>query len=170
RRVEGGVDTYGDIGAVQVVVDGRGDADDGEPCLRKSVGARERAVASDHDEPFDRVLLEHLQRALPSFGRAELRAAGAAEHGAADVDDAGDVAGPERLELALDQPGVALSDAGHLEPARHTDAPHGTERRVHPRRVAPARQHRNPLHHSPFTDTMSLCLDTPFSLNASTAK
>src|SRR2546430_4391286 len=29
--------------------------------------------------------LEHLQRALPPFGGAELRAAGAAEHGAADV-------------------------------------------------------------------------------------
>src|SRR5439155_1713355 len=52
----------------------------------------------------------------------------------------------ERLELVLDQPGVALSDAGHLEPARHTDAHHGPERRVHPRRVPPARQHRNPLH------------------------
>src|SRR6266571_7670229 len=158
RRVEGGVDAYGDIGAVQIVVDGRSDADDGEPGLRKGVGARERAVAADHDETFDRVLLEYLQRALPPFGGAELGAAGAAEHGAADVDDAGDVAGPERLELALDQPGVALSDAGHLEPARHTDAHHGPERRVHPRRVAPTRQHCNPLHPSVVPRAVLACL------------
>ena len=65
----------------------------------------------------------------------------AAEHGAALLDDAADIACVERSERAGDKAGVAPPYPEHLPTFAQARTNHGPNRRVHPWRIAPARQH-----------------------------
>jgi hypothetical protein len=51
--LHGGVEPERDVGSVDVVVDGLGHADHGEPFLAQSGRGAERAVATNHHEDLD---------------------------------------------------------------------------------------------------------------------
>src|SRR2546426_12596431 len=105
---------------------------------------------SDHDDAVHAMLAEPPEGAVSALRRLELGGTCAPEHGAAELQDARDVARAERLELAVDQARVPLPHAHDLEPAAHPGPHHGPERRVQPGRVAAARQHRHPLERHPL--------------------
>src|SRR5437016_1210231 len=92
RDVDGSVGTDGDGGAIEIVVDGRGDADHRKAELAEQLRAGLRAVAADHDEALDAALREVAQRLRAAALLAKLLAARAAEESTADLDDAADLA------------------------------------------------------------------------------
>jgi hypothetical protein len=79
-------------------------------------------------------------------GLGELRAAGAAEHRAAGLDDAAHIPRGERVQVVGEKPGVAVVDAEHFPSLREAGAHDGAHGGVHARRVAAARQDCNLFH------------------------
>src|SRR5262249_56557972 len=71
-----------------------------------------------------------------------------ADDRAAAREDPGDLAGPERLEASVDEPGPALADADHLVAARLRATRDRADDRVQPRGVPAAGQHAYALGHA----------------------
>ena len=114
--VEGGVDrgveADGVVGAVEVVVDGAGDADALDAVLEDEfVEAVERAVPADDDEAVDVAFLDGLVRLLSSFRGEEAWAACGLDDGAAVFDDVADGGGGEWFHVVVDEAFVAAFDA-----------------------------------------------------------
>ena len=86
--VERGVEADREVAAADVVVDGRGDADDLDAALHELVPAGQRAIAADDDEALHVETLQRLEGALLAVRRLELGAAGRPQEGAAAVHDA----------------------------------------------------------------------------------
>ena len=109
--VDGRVETDRVVGAVEVVIDRSGDADEGHAVLLgEDLGAGERAVTADGDTGVDVVAAQVLGGLHAALGRHETHGAGGAQHGAAALDDVGDVAAFEAAEMPVDHPLVAPLD------------------------------------------------------------
>ena len=108
-----------------VVVDRLRHADDRDAALAELVRDGQRAVAADDDERVEPHLVEHLDDAIgvvvrPFGGRDRVRervaAVGRAENGAAEAQDAGDVARREHARaVGLDQAVEAVFEADALD-------------------------------------------------------
>jgi hypothetical protein len=146
--VERRVHADGHLGAEEVVVDGRGHADHGKAHLRKGVGARLRAVAADDDQRVHAPLPQLAHRLAAAGVRLELRAAGAAQHRAAALNDAAHVAGAHGREVAGDKAREAVANAQHVPTVLDPRAHHGANGGVHAGGIAPAGQNGDASHSS----------------------
>ena len=127
----------GGVGAVQVVVDGAGQADHREvELVGKDARAGERAVAADDDDGVDAVAACHVVGQLAAFGGLELLAARRLEDGAAALDDVGDVLGVEVNDFVGDEAAVAAVNALDLETVENCGAGDRADGGVHSRRIA----------------------------------
>src|SRR5207247_2537949 len=127
-----------DIVAVDMGCDGGGNAADDEAFAGQRGRAGLRAVAADHHQAVDAAGGEVAQRRAAPGGLGELGAARAAEHGAAVLHDAADVARAQRLHGVGEEPGVAVAHAEHLRTPGECGARHGAHRGVHAGRGATA--------------------------------
>ncbi len=148
--VERRVKAEGDIGAVQVVVDGLGNADDGQAVFfKKKLGDALRAVAADGQQHVDPVAFDglhglgrHVPGLLPAarrfLGEAEgIVAVGGSQDGTAPGQDPRNVRQLEFADIVVDQAGIAVEDAADLD----TEFPpggidHGADDRVQTRAIA----------------------------------
>ncbi len=144
RDVEGGVHADGDVGAVQIVVNGGGHAHHGESAPRQLVGPGLGAVAADDHQPGDAAGPQLPDRLEHSGPGPELRTAGAAQEGAALLNDAAHVPGAQGDELPLDQARVPVADAVRLPAAVNGRAHRSPDGRVHARGVTAAGKDRQP--------------------------
>jgi len=140
RDVDRRVRADADVGAVEVVVDGGGDAHHREPLARERARAGLRPVAADHDQRVDAARGEVGECPRPPLDFPELGAARAAEDRAAVLDDAPDVARGQALQGARHQPGEAVAHAEHFPALGQRGAGHRAHRRIHSGSVAAARQ------------------------------
>ena len=145
RRVGGGVKADGVIGAVDVVVDGAGDAHHGDAELGQILRAAERTVAADGHQTVQPQQLAGVGRLLHALLCAELVASGAVQDGAAPVDDPADAGVVHLHEITGDQTGIAPADAHALDAAGQRAAYHRTDAGVHARCVAAAGQYADTL-------------------------
>ncbi len=130
--VEGCVVADGGVCAEEVVVDGAGEADDGEvELVGEDAGAGERAVAADYHERVDAVAAQCVIGELSSFGGLELLATGGLEYGAAALYDVGDVGCGELDDFVGHQPAVSAVYAFDFESGEYGRACDGADRRVH---------------------------------------
>ena len=159
NRHRGGM-TDRPIGARDVVVDGLGNADEGQAAgLQQASKNRQAAVAADADQPVERETaqaVQHLARAIahsPAFhGKGErIAPVGAAEERAAAPRHAGieavrfDVDGCDR---PLEQPERAVADADRLPAVAMMRAQgHGPDHGIEAGAIAAAGQDPNSLGH-----------------------
>ena len=110
------------------------------PLGAELVGPAEAAVAADDHERVDVALDEVASRPPPAVAGPEVRAAGGAEDGPAQVQDPADVGRGHRADAvtAIDEALQALVDGEHLEPGGEAAADDRPHRRVHAGRVAAA--------------------------------
>ena len=152
--IEGAVVADGGVCAVEVVVDGAGQSDDGEVELHTEVpGTGERAVAADDYEGVDFLSLAGLISFLHTFEGHELLASGSLQYSTASRDDAADILGGEGFHFALDESVVATVDAFDVKIVVDACARHGADSCVHTWRVAARGQNTNCLNpvHSRFS-------------------
>jgi hypothetical protein len=146
-RVERGVDAQRGRRAADVVVDAAGDADHLDAVLgRKRVRAGEAAVSTDHHQAVDVVLLQLLDRGLPTRGFTKAHRARRAQQGAAhptrevELEVRSDGAVVHRAgqlaKLSVDQPFVAVERSKHVRASGGCELHHRANRRVHSRRIA----------------------------------
>src|SRR5690606_279090 len=148
--VDGGVEPDGDVGAVDVVVDGGGDAHDRDALLGvEPVCAAETAVSADDHQAVDAALAQRVGGVGPAFRLEEGITAGRAEDGASALDDVGDAAWSQLDDVVVDQALIAAVDAGHAQTVVDGGANDGTDARVHARCVAAAGEHADMLHGGP---------------------
>ena len=145
RRVGGGIKADGVIGAVDVVVDGTGDAHHGDTELGQILRAAERTVAADGHQTVQPQQLAGVGRLPLTLLSAELVAPGAVQDGAAPVDDPADAGIVHFHEVPGDQTGIASADAYALDAAGQRAAYHRTDAGVHARCVAAAGQYADTL-------------------------
>ena len=144
--VHGGVVANGGVGAVEVVVNGAGQSDDGEVELHAEVArASQRAISSDDHQCVNLFFLAGLVGLLHAFKRHELLGAGRLQDGSATGDDARHVFGSELLDLALDESVVATIDALDGEAVIDACAGHRTYGGIHAGSVASGGQNANGL-------------------------
>ena len=135
--VERGVISDGRVGAVEVVVDGAGQAYAGQiELVGKNACSGERSVASDHHQGVDAVAFDIVIGQLTAFGCGEFRAACCLEDCAAELYDVADVLGLEILYLVGDQTLVAAIDALYLKSGEDGRACDGADGCVHSGSVA----------------------------------
>ena len=120
--VHRGVETEGDVGAVDVVVDGLGQADDVQALLREKVGRLVGAVAAEAEQAVELGVLVGLFHGgdlvdLVLFHHAHELEGGAfsAEDGAAQRQDAAEIVLGHLLVIAGDEAVVAVEDAHDLD-------------------------------------------------------
>ena len=140
--VEGRVISDGLLTAGDIVVDGAGQADTGNPPLGQILGAAERAVAADDYQPLNAVLPAGSHRFLhPLFG-AELGATGGIQHGAAPMDDVRHAAQIHLHKVPVDQAVVPTVHAIHLHTLAQSGTDNGPHGGIHARSVPAAGQYR----------------------------
>ena len=104
------------VASVPYVVDGAGQADDGNVELaRELLRAGEGPVPADDDEGVDPCLDHVLVGDLPALRGHEILAAGGLEDGAAALDGVGHRGGGEFQELLVDQALIASLDADDID-------------------------------------------------------
>ena len=120
--VHSGVEAEGDVGAVDVVVDGLGQTDDVQPLLREEVGGLVGAVAAEAEQAVQLGVLVGLFHGgdlvdLVLFHHAHELEGGAlgAEDGAAQRQDAAEIVLGHLLVIAGDEAVVAVEDAHDLD-------------------------------------------------------
>src|SRR5262249_8769900 len=111
--------------------------------LRQRQRARLRAVAADDDQAVDAPRLEVLDGARPHLLVLELAKPRAAQKRPAPLQDPADVAGPQRLDQAAHQPGVAVAYAERFPTHCDAHAAGGADGGVHPGCVTAAGQDRD---------------------------
>src|SRR5690606_14437301 len=137
----------GRVSAHDVVVNGLGDADDGDPGrICDLAGSLERAVAADADEAVEVLVLNGVLHGLhAAFDLVRVAAVGA-EHRAAHDEDAGDVIAVQRPGVAVDDTAPAVAEAHDRAAVLRRAALHdGTDRRVEARAVSAAGQDSDAL-------------------------
>ena len=144
--VQGGVVTYGEVGAVQVVVYSSGQADARHVIfLCEESCAGERAVAADDDKSIDAGSLH----VLVSFGTAlfchEILAACGLQNCSSATDDIADALGGEVLDFIVNQALIATIYTFHAEAVCYGSACHGTDSRIHSRCVASGRENADAM-------------------------
>jgi hypothetical protein len=139
-----------------VVVDGLGNADEGDAALVELVGDRERAVSADDDERIELQRVERLDAALGIVARAARRldrraqrvpAIGGPQDRAADAEDAGDVARrqfPPTVEFEKTVEAVREADDLAVDVRRRLDD--RADDRVQPGSIPAAGQDADPPH------------------------
>ena len=120
--VHGGVEAEGDVGAVDVVVDGLGQADDVQTLLGEEVGRLVGAVAAEAEQTVELGVLVGLFHGrdlvdLVLFHHAHQLEGGAlgSEDGAAQRQDAAEIVLAHLLVFAGDEAVVAVQDAHDLD-------------------------------------------------------
>ena len=124
--VHRGVETKGHVGAVNVVVDGLGQADDVQPLLAEQVGGLVGAVAAQAEQAVQLGLLVGLFHGLDLVDVVLLndahlfeRGALGAQDGAAHRQNAGKLAGVHLAVVAVDQAVVAVEYTDDLHLVAH---------------------------------------------------
>ena len=116
-HADGGVETEREVGAVKVIVDGLGDADDVQAHFGELKGRLLGAVAADADEGVEAqlviVLIDNLglMAEIAVGGLLEGFFARGAEDGAASAEDAREGALGKEFHVAIQQAGEAVVDA-----------------------------------------------------------
>ena len=135
--VESGVVADGGIRAVEVVVYGARQADDGHVVLAgQPLRPGERTVAADHDERVNPELLHVLIGLVHALVRAELIAPGGFKDGSAPLDGVAHRFGGKFLDVPVDESFIAPVDAVDLPSLEDCRTGDGADRRVHSGRVA----------------------------------
>ena len=155
--VHGGMEAEGDIGAVDVVINGLGQADDVQPLLREEVGGLVGAVAAQAEQAVQLRVLVGLFHGrdlvdLVLFHHPHQLEGGAlgAQDGAAQGQDAPEVVLGHLLVLAVDEAVVAVQDAHDLHIIAHPGIQglcHAADRCVQARAVAAGGQDANTFFH-----------------------
>ena len=134
--VQGRVIADGGVGAVEVVVDRAGKADDGEVKLvGKNACAGERTVAADDHEGVYLVAAQVVEGELASLGSLKLVTARGLQNRAASVDDVRDVLGFEFDDFVGDEAFVASVDAFDFQAVENGRTGDGADCGVHAGRV-----------------------------------
>ena len=141
RGLDGGVEAEGELGHAEVVVDGLGDADDGDAIGGEPAGDAQGVVAADGDEGVDALAFEGgadgLGAALDGVGVG----AGGAEDGAAEGQDVAAAPGVEGHQVALHDARPAVAEASDLVAVLALAlGDDGADDGVEPGAVAPAGQ------------------------------
>jgi hypothetical protein len=136
--VDGGVVADGEIGADEVVVDGAGQADEGDvEFFVEDLAACECAIATYGNDGINAVLLQIGKGLLAAFFGEEILAAGGFENGASALHDAADIVGLQFAEFVLYHALKTTDDAEDTDVVALGGAHHGTDAGVHAGRVAP---------------------------------
>jgi hypothetical protein len=144
--VQGRIHPDAHVRAPDVVVDAGGDADHGEAALVEGQGAAHGAVAADHHQAFDPMLVQAAQSLALPLLRHKLLRAGGLENGPAALDDAAHVPGAELHDLPLDQALEPPSDPQDPHAVIGGGAHHRPDAGVHARRIPSAGHHPNAPH------------------------
>lgn len=148
--LDGGVETEGVVGGVDVVVDGLGYPDDRDAVLEEPLRRRRGALSADRDHAVDTEVLEYLLDVLRAAVGLGVRAESTgAQDGSTLVGQTTDHRAVEIDDVAVDQsvPAVAETDellAVDRLPLEDRSADH----RVQPRAVTPGRQNPESLRHT----------------------
>ena len=154
--IERRIVAYGQVGAVQVVVDSTRQtyARHVELCS-KQAGTSERAVATDDHEGVDAGLHHIVVGSLSTFLGHEVLGTGGLEYCAATAYDTRDALGGELLDFLMNKAFVASVNSFNLESVGYGCARHGAYGCVHAGGIASAGQN---------TDTFYLTCHSIFSL------
>src|SRR5262245_2750999 len=136
RHVDRAVAADGDVSAVEIIVDGGGDADHRKLVFADDMRTGLRTVSADHHQTVDTVLGEVVQRAALTGLLAKLFRASATQKRAADLDDAADVARSQRADVVVDEALPAMAHAVDGDVAVERAAGDGTDGGVHARSIA----------------------------------
>ena len=142
--VERRVVADGRVGAIEIVVDGAGQADDRDVVLTgQFLRSGERAVAADDDQRADMILFQGLIGLVAPFHRTEFIAAGRLEDGAAALDGVAHRFAGELLDLAVDESLPPPVDAVDFQAFEDGGAGDRADGRIHARGVTAGRQYTN---------------------------
>ena len=131
----------GRIGAVEIVVDRAGKADHRHVVFAGEIfGAGKRAVAADHDQGVDMVVVQHFKGLGAAFRRPEFLAAGGLENRAAPLDDIADRFAGKFLDFAVDQAFIAPVDTVHFPACEDGGTRDRADGGIHSRRIAAGSQ------------------------------
>ena len=155
--VHSGVEAEGDVGAVDVVVDGLGQTDDVQPLLREEVGGLVGAVAAEAEQTIKLCVLIGLLHSrdlvdLVLFDHPHQLEGGAlgAQNGTAQRQDAPEVVLVHLFVVAGDEAVVAVQDAHDLHIVAHPGIQrlgHAADRGVQAGAVAAGGQDANTFFH-----------------------
>src|SRR5699024_92087 len=156
-NVHRGVEAEGDVGAVDVVVDGLGQADDVQPLLGQEVGGLVGAVAAQTEQAVQLEVVVGLFHGgdlvdlvlLNDLHHLEGGALGA-QNGAAQGQQAAEIVRLHLLVVAVDQAVIAVQDADDLDIFAHADVErfrHAADGRVQTGAVAAGGQDANTFLH-----------------------
>ena len=155
--VHSGVEAEGDVGAVDVVVDGLGQADDVQPLLREEVGGLVGAVAAEAEQTIKLCVLIGLLHGrdlvdLVLFDHPHQFEGGAlgAQNGAAQRQDAPEIVLVHLFVVSGDEAVVAVQDAHDLHIVAHPGIQrlgHAADRGVQAGAVAAGGQDANTFFH-----------------------
>ena len=146
RRIE----TEADVGAVEVVIDGLGNANAGNAGLDQRVGDGLRVVAADGDERIELVGFEDLNAFLDAaLDLADVGARGA-ENGPAFDENAVHFFEGQLYGVVVEHAAPAVEEANELVTVMNDAFSHDRMNdRIQPRTVSAARQHTNSHRFSP---------------------
>ena len=136
-----GVEAEGEVGGVDVVVDGLGHADDRQALLVHARGGRERPLAADGDDGADAVALHRALHPLQAVLHLEGVDAAGAEDGAAAVQDAARRLAGEPEVVILQQALPPVAQAHHLEAVLRAPAHHGANDGIESRAIPSTGEH-----------------------------
>ena len=145
RGVHSGIVADGVLAAGDVVVNGAGNADAGDPQIGQSLGAAERTVAADDNDRVDAQLLAHFGALFLALLGLELKATGGIKNGAAAVDDLGNAPQVHLIGLTVQQTVESALDSDHPHAVAQGGTHNGAHSSVHTRRVAAAGKYANRL-------------------------
>ena len=164
--VQGRVISDGCIGAVEVVVDGAGQADAGHvELLRKDAGTRQRTVAANDDQGVDTFLLHVVVGQLAAFGSHEFLAACCLQDGTSHLNDVAYVLAFELFDFTGYQAFVSSVDTFYLKAVVDGCTRHRTDGSVHSRSVSSGGQNTDALNCS--HDNLLLVSNLPAKIRKS---
>ena len=162
--VAGRVKADGVIGAADIVVDGGGNADDGDAETRKLERAAEGSVAADGHDGVQTQHPARGDRLFPARLGHEIFASGGIEDRAAAGENVADAGAVELHKVAGDQAMPAPADADALDAAGDGGTHDRAHGRVHARRVAAAGQNADSFDFVHIDASCFLCSRSSISL------
>ena len=145
-RVDGGVESDGDIGAAHIIVHRLGDADDRDPLMAEVARRPQSVVAADGDDGIDGAAGERRFDAGDPIRLAQRVGPGRAQNGAALRQDPGDSVARERDHVVGHEPPPAVPHADDLQPLLPGPPDHGPDGGIEARHIPTACEHRDPVH------------------------
>jgi hypothetical protein len=104
------------------------------------------SVTPNHDEPFYIILLKHPEGIPQTFRCLEFGTAGAAENGAAFLDDPTHIPRSQRRQIASDEARIPVANSYDLTTLRNSDPDCGSDRGIHAGSIPAAGKHCKTFH------------------------